>query len=119
SSATSAFMFCPLCKAEYRDGFTRCSNCDTDLVSSLDSSETSTPGRGPVLAWRGDDPVALSRVLAALQEAQIPSYQIPDHDHLAYQPTVPRPRCAIFVRSDDGARAAQRIREIIKGQPPE
>ncbi len=62
-----------------------------------------------MLAWRGDDPVALSRVLAALQEAQIPSYQIPDHDHLAYQST--RPRYAVFVRGDDGARAAQMIRD--------
>jgi hypothetical protein len=66
-----------------------------------------------VLAWRGDDPVALSRVLAVLQEAQIPSYQIPGHDHLAYQPTVPRPRYAVFVRGDDGARAAQMIREAL------
>jgi hypothetical protein len=66
-----------------------------------------------VLAWRGDDPVALSRVLAALQEAQIPSYQIPDHNHLAHQPTVPRPRYAVFVRREDDARAAQMIREAL------
>ena len=62
-----------------------------------------------MLAWRGDDPVALSRVLAVMQEAQIPSYQIADHDQLAFQPAVPRPRYSIFVRADDGARAAQMI----------
>ena len=28
-------MFCPLCKAEYRPGFTRCSDCDVDLVETL------------------------------------------------------------------------------------
>jgi hypothetical protein len=106
-------MFCPVCKAEYREGFTRCSECDTNLVASLGSSESSARREGPVLAWRGDDPVALSRVLAALQEAQIPSYQIADHDQPAFQPAIPRPRCAVFVRREDDARAAQMIREAL------
>jgi hypothetical protein len=28
-------MFCPQCKAEHRSGFTRCSDCDVDLVEEL------------------------------------------------------------------------------------
>ncbi len=28
-------MFCPKCKAEYRPGFTRCSDCGVDLVDRL------------------------------------------------------------------------------------
>ena len=28
-------MFCPKCKSEYRQGFTRCSDCDVDLVYEL------------------------------------------------------------------------------------
>ncbi len=28
-------MFCPRCRTEYRQGFTRCSDCDIDLVSTL------------------------------------------------------------------------------------
>ena len=28
-------MFCPQCKAEYRAGFTKCSDCDVDLVKEL------------------------------------------------------------------------------------
>jgi hypothetical protein len=106
-------MFCPLCKAEYREGFTRCSDCETDLVASLDSSASPARREGPSLAWRGDDPVAFGRVLAALQEARIPSYQIADHDQLAFEPAVPRPRYGIFVRKEDEARAGQVIREII------
>jgi hypothetical protein len=31
-------MFCPECKAEYRPGFTRCSDCDTNLVEQLPES---------------------------------------------------------------------------------
>jgi hypothetical protein len=33
-----AIMFCPLCRQEYRPGFTRCSDCDVDLVSELSES---------------------------------------------------------------------------------
>jgi hypothetical protein len=28
-------MFCPACRAEYRPGFTRCADCDVDLVQEL------------------------------------------------------------------------------------
>lgn len=28
-------MFCPNCKAEYREGFTRCADCGVDLVEKL------------------------------------------------------------------------------------
>jgi hypothetical protein len=33
-------MFCPECRAEYRPGFTRCSDCDVDLVHELPESES-------------------------------------------------------------------------------
>ena len=32
-------MFCPVCGAEYREGFTRCSDCDVDLVEKLPDKE--------------------------------------------------------------------------------
>ncbi len=28
-------MFCPKCRAEFREGFTHCSECDVDLVNEL------------------------------------------------------------------------------------
>ena len=28
-------MFCPVCRDEYRSGFTRCATCDVDLVGDL------------------------------------------------------------------------------------
>lgn len=28
-------MFCPKCKAEYREGFSRCADCDVDLIPKL------------------------------------------------------------------------------------
>ena len=38
-------MFCPHCKAEYRPGFTHCSDCDVDLVHDL--AVLSTPKDRP------------------------------------------------------------------------
>ena len=37
-------MFCPVCKVEYRPGFSRCADCDVDLVEELptESSEKNT-----------------------------------------------------------------------------
>jgi hypothetical protein len=37
-------MFCPICKDEFRPGFTRCASCDVDLVESLSGS---APGSAP------------------------------------------------------------------------
>ncbi len=36
-------MFCPVCGDEYRAGFTRCGDCDKDLVESLPSTPEPTP----------------------------------------------------------------------------
>jgi len=35
-------MYCPKCKAEYRPGFTRCSDCDVDLVEALSPGESAS-----------------------------------------------------------------------------
>ena len=32
-------MFCPKCRSEFEAGFTRCEECETDLVESLPSDE--------------------------------------------------------------------------------
>jgi hypothetical protein len=36
-------MFCPECRAEYRPGFTRCSDCDVDLVHERPEPHTRAP----------------------------------------------------------------------------
>jgi len=62
-------MYCPQCKAEYRQGFTRCSDCEVDLVEVLSSAPQSGDGvpRNQALAkgtpdwgemrtvWEGDN----------------------------------------------------------------
>ncbi len=33
-------MYCPICRAEYREGFTQCSECDVKLVNDLPLEQT-------------------------------------------------------------------------------
>ena len=40
-------MFCPQCKAEYRVGFVRCSDCDVELVDHLLEDESSPVAEFP------------------------------------------------------------------------
>jgi hypothetical protein len=43
-------MFCPVCRDEYRPGFTRCATCDVELVAALDGGAAAKPAPAPVLA---------------------------------------------------------------------
>jgi hypothetical protein len=79
-------MFCPLCKAEYREGYTRCADCDVDLVPALppqpDPPEPSTDDAGPdaVVLCQEDDPATLTAILSALEARGIRSYDYPIHN---------------------------------------
>jgi hypothetical protein len=54
-------MFCPRCRAEYRPGFTHCSDCGVDLV---DSFEQKPAGRRPSA---GDAPIVLDTFATAFE----------------------------------------------------
>jgi hypothetical protein len=41
-------MFCPVCRDEYRPGFTRCATCEVALVERLDTAAAAQPA--PVMA---------------------------------------------------------------------
>lgn len=67
-------MFCPQCRAEYRKGFTKCSDCDVDLVHELPQEAHSRPvHEGNLeLLWIGDDLSLHAALLADLDTASIP-----------------------------------------------
>ncbi len=77
-------MFCPLCKAEYREGFYRCADCDVDLVNFLEEpprEDVKVARDEPLkLLWRGQDPVVLTVILNALHEEQIPCHDLAIQD---------------------------------------
>lgn len=84
-------MFCPNCKAEYRLGFTRCADCDVDLVERLDADATDSSQSpddanldAPILLWSGVDSSALDEIREALDAAQIPYNDEPLETRLLY-----------------------------------
>jgi|ERR1700722_2330535 hypothetical protein len=72
-------MFCPECKAEYRPGFTRCSDCGLDLVNELDArTNAAPPATDPDVAevlWTGVDVRTRAEVVRALEAANIPYHE--------------------------------------------
>jgi len=87
-------MFCPQCKAEYRQGFTVCADCDVPLVWQLSASpgaphdgdpsgQNPEPIEDPLCAfWNGDDPRIHAELCQLLDEQGIPHKTIRRQDHL-------------------------------------
>ncbi len=74
-------MFCPICKLEYRAGFTHCNDCDVPLVASLNDAPVHTnapqnPDAAEVL-WTGTNPAISTAIADALHGAGV-SY----HEHM-------------------------------------
>jgi hypothetical protein len=61
-------MFCPVCKAEYREGFAQCHDCNVALVAELPHDESPEAYR---VLWRGEDPVLRDRLCELLENDAI------------------------------------------------
>ena len=87
-------MYCPQCKAEYRQGFTRCADCEVELVHEPPpaahgfgtAGETGSHGEDsddPFCSfWRGDDPRIHAELCELLNEEGIPHKTVRREDHL-------------------------------------
>ncbi|HKV24826.1 MAG TPA: hypothetical protein VJN93_09575 [Candidatus Acidoferrum sp.] len=85
-------MFCPVCQAEYRDGFYRCADCDVELVHELPAHALipSRPLEDPSISdedpfcsfWQGDDPRIHAEICELLSNEKIPHRTIRRADHL-------------------------------------
>jgi hypothetical protein len=74
-------MFCPVCRYEFRRGFTKCNECGVDLVDTLPSkdvdtanaaSDSPTPIVSPTLLWRGYDNSTFNDLRMTLDSDGIP-----------------------------------------------
>lgn len=76
-------MFCPQCRVEYRPGFTRCTDCDVDLVPVLPRAEepfSKTPSNASgslQILWEGEDLALFENLLDALEGAGIRNFDQP------------------------------------------
>ena len=108
--------FCPECQAEYRDGFTRCSECDLDLVEKLpeafDTSEENIKraleGKELVPMTRGSLEV-VKEARDLLAEHGVASLVV-EHDKVPLAPGMPL-RVQLVVAENDREAAAQVLRD--------
>jgi predicted amidophosphoribosyltransferase len=81
-------MFCPSCKAEFRRGITRCSDCDIELVEAVPKvpSSDSSSGGNLVLLWSGDNLALRASLLEELKAAGVPYFDRPigNYSHKAF-----------------------------------
>lgn len=118
-------MFCPQCRVEYRPGFTRCADCDVDLVHELqlvrtgsyESKEGAAAGgdeEDPFCSfWQGDDGRLHAELCTVLDEAGIPHKTVRREDHLfnlknfpAFQIGVP---FSLFEKAENAVKDAYEI----------
>ncbi len=70
-------MFCPICKTEYRPGFTKCADCGVALVDHLPAGgppadgDVPTDSEGRELLWSGLSPKLYDAIREALDTAGI------------------------------------------------
>ena len=71
-------MYCPSCKAEFRPGIARCTDCDVDLVDALIEIPADAFSKGNlILLWAGDDLSLHASLLEELKAAGIPYFDRP------------------------------------------
>jgi hypothetical protein len=86
-------MICPQCRAEYRQGFTMCADCDVPLVPQYETgttleapappAEPGDPNEDPFCAfWKGDDRRLHAELTSLLDAADIPHKTVRRQDHL-------------------------------------
>lgn len=98
-------MLCPKCKAEYRAGFARCSDCEVDLVDVL-PEEDSCSDEALTSLWECTDQTECVGVCEDLRRADIP-YHV---DEIPREKTVSMGvKChyRVQVSSDDFERAKE------------
>jgi len=70
-------MVCPQCKVEYRRGFTRCVDCNVDLVPEPSTEPSDMVGQGYRVLWRCVDQQECISTCYQLQDLNIP-YKVAD-----------------------------------------
>ncbi len=66
-------MFCPKCGGEYREGFTRCGECDAALLDAPAAEAAIHPELGDTVSvFSTGDPVTLMTAKSLLDDAGIP-----------------------------------------------
>ncbi len=110
-------MYCPLCGAEYRPGFTVCSDCQVALVpdppgatSANASIDDTSDEKSFALVWSGNDSRLHAEICEALDRQQVPARTMGSEDHLFNLAT--RPAFEVYVPADLVNSAREAIKQV-------
>src|SRR5918996_1902491 len=113
-------MICPECRAEYRPGFTRCSDCGVELVESLPEDESATRepiGHDLVQVYRAWGAPQAELVRSILEANGIRPALFGEGANRVYNMTVgPLAEVRIMVERDDAAAAGDILRAADSGK---
>jgi hypothetical protein len=109
-------MYCPLCGAEYRPGFTVCSDCQVALVpdppgaTSANASNDTSDEKSFALVWSGNDSRLHDEICQALDREKIPARTLGSEDHLFNFNR--RPTFEVYVPADLVNSAREAIKQV-------
>ncbi len=104
-------MFCPNCKAEYQQGYTRCSDCDVPLVDTLpeESHGEVDPDARFIKLFETNDQTDISVVKSILDGAGIRYFFQNDLMSVIYPFIQP---AALMVLEEDVARTVDLLKDV-------
>jgi len=111
--------FCPSCQCEYRPGFTRCSDCDIELVESLSEENCEEPDHGElelVELASFPDPMEAQMIQELLEDNGIVSMLQSDFN--AGAGTFTASPNALLVRKADFPKARELYEQYFEGDRP-
>ena len=112
--------FCPSCHCEYRPGFTRCNDCDIELVDSLSEENYEEPDRSElelVELASFPDPMEAEMIQELLEANGIES--ILQSDFRAGTGTFTASPNALLVRKVDFPKGRELYEQYFEGDQPE
>jgi hypothetical protein len=109
-----ARMFCPQCGSGYREGFTRCSECDVDLVASPPPEPDHNAEYVPITNVQGQ--MEVGQIRSFLESNGIPSEVQGESTRNIYGFTVDGLAAAqVLVPKERAAEAVELLREADHG----
>ncbi len=128
-------MYCPQCGVEYREGFTKCSDCHVFLAPGVPpeapdhgaapeapgywvAPQTPDPQLDPVAVFESNDRFAIALAKGSLEDAGIPFWMQGDYIAKGLSP-VSAPSCRFFVPKDREAEARELLEPLNSPQGEE
>ncbi|MFY9689494.1 MAG: hypothetical protein WA369_11050 [Candidatus Acidiferrales bacterium] len=111
-------MFCPVCKTEYRPGFTKCADCGVALVDQLPArgEDVQTDAEGRELLWSGPSSKLCDTIRDALDVAGISHKDV--EKEFGVLPTFAQNAQLIWIQPHDRDAARAILRKVLTDGDP-